>query len=107
MHTLATWLTATISIQGFLIPHWAIVSIVALITAEYFLGRSKNPRLRSIAGSVMSLISFIIKKTHVTDIPKVGPAIEKVLDFVAPPPVTNCTRCGGTGIEPVAPTKND
>lgn len=106
MTILITWLKATATIAGFAVPHWTFLALAGCAIAEYALGRSKNPRLRSLAAVVMNGISWIVKKTRVTDIPKIGDAIKAVLDFVAPPPVTVCKCCSGTGIESGVPANN-
>lgn len=103
MVTIIAWLKATITIAGLTVPHWAFIAFFAGVILEYALGRSKNPRLRSIAAAVMNALVWGVKKTHVTDIPKIGTAVQAILDFVAPPPVTICKVCGGTGIESGVP----
>lgn len=98
------WLKASATIFGMAIPHWGILLFIVGAAAEFALGRSKNPKYRSLAGSVFSLLKKLCQFLHVDSLP----IVSQILDFVSPPKTTFCPTCKGTGIapEPEKPTVN-
>ena len=65
---------------------WALLTLLAL--AEYALGRSKNPRLRSLASAIATALDKLAIAMRVAMIPIVGPVIVTALNSLsaAPPP---------------------
>ncbi len=96
------WLKATVSLFGLAIPHYAILLFVVGSIAEFALGRSKNPKFRSLAGTIFSLLKKLCQAMHVSEVP----VIKQILDFISPPHTSFCPTCKGTGLAP-EPTPNE
>ena len=87
------WLHA-VSVFGF--PRYVVLLVLAGFLVEGVLGRSKNPRFRSLASSVGTLLIFIVRPALVR-VPALGPVISGVIDVLVPPAGTPCPACNGKG----------
>lgn len=65
------------------VPHWAGVAVLAMAVVERFLGRSKNPRIRSIMALVAHGMSWVLMTTRIGRIPVLGTTVVKVLELIA------------------------
>lgn len=92
------WLKASATLFGIAIPHWGILLFLVGAAAEFALGRSKNPKYRSLAGSVFSLLKKLCQFLHVDNIS----IVSQILDFVSPPHANFCPTCKGTGLAPTS-----
>jgi hypothetical protein len=108
------WLKAP-SILG--LPRWGIGLFVLGFLVEYLLGRSKNPRFRSIAVSLANFLKLVITGSGLSRIPGLGGVLVSVLNAIAPSGEL-CKVCGGDGYvheedkpkepaAPVAPSEAD
>jgi hypothetical protein len=59
---------------------WAGLTAMAIV--ELFLGRSKNPQLRSVASAIALAIQKTLEVTKISSIPVVGPLVVNVLKTV-------------------------
>lgn len=87
------WLHAS-SVFGF--PRYVVLLVLAGFVVEGLLGRSKNPRFRSLASSVGTLLLFIMRPVFVR-VPVLGPVISGVIEVLTPPAGTPCPACNGKG----------
>lgn len=79
MSAIAAWL----KVSQFGAPRflWAALTMLALV--EWALGRSKNPRARSLAAAVATVLRFLVVKTRLSLVPVVGPLLVAALEYVA------------------------
>ncbi len=64
-------------------PVWLWVALVVLAFVEWLLGRSKNPRARSLAAMVANALRVVFTRLRVKSIPVVGPLVIGVFEFVS------------------------
>jgi hypothetical protein len=88
------WFKASVSLFGVSVPHYAIILFVVGAIAEFALGRSKNPKFRSLAGTIFSLLKKLCQAVHVDKLP----IVNQLLDFISPPHHLFCPTCKGTGL---------
>jgi hypothetical protein len=82
--TIVAWFKASSVIFGVSIAHWICVVFVSGALVEYALGRSKNPKYRSIAQTLFTGLNKLCVFAHVDQLP----IIKQILGFIAPPDET-------------------
>ena len=84
--SLATVLTATHEWlkheSWFALPRYVWALLTGLAVVENLLGRSKNPRLRSLFAAGATAIAWLLAKTRIAAIPVAGPLIVSVLGAI-------------------------
>jgi hypothetical protein len=81
------------------LPRGTWVMLALLMAAEWALGRSRDPRLRSLAASVAAAVGKLLALARVDAIPVAGPLVLALFRFAsgapAPAPAPNPTNPGG------------
>lgn len=80
MQHVVQWLK---DLSGWGIPHWTLVLIGVIVVAEWALGRSSNPSLRSIAAVLATLLRFLVVRSRLSLIPLIGPLLVYVLEAIS------------------------
>lgn len=76
-----TWFKATSLFFGVAVAHWVLIFFGVGAVVEFLLGRSKNPKYRSLAGSVFTGLGKLCVFAHIDQLP----VIKQVLGFLTPP----------------------
>lgn len=63
----------------FALPRYVWILLLALAGVENLLGRSKNPRVRSLFAAGATALNWFVEKTRIAAIPVAGPIIVNVL----------------------------
>jgi hypothetical protein len=80
MHAIVEWF----KIGSYLgVPRWVFGALTLMAILEWGLGRSKDPRARSLAAMVANVLRFLIIKSKLAMIPVVGGLLVMFLEFVA------------------------
>lgn len=81
MTSVIAWLKATSIFIGVPVANWVYLFFGIGAIVEYVLGRSKNPKLRSLAGVVFTGLEKLCKFAHVDQFP----IIKQILEILTPP----------------------
>lgn len=81
MTSVIAWLKSTTLFIGVPVAHWVYIFFGVGAIIEYALGRSKNPKLRSLAGVIFAGLEKLCKFAHVDQLP----VIKQILGFLTPP----------------------
>jgi len=65
------------------VPHWFLIVAGLFAVAEWLLGRSKNPQLRSVAAVIAKGMSVLVQRLYIVKIPVVGALLVNVLEAIA------------------------
>lgn len=79
MQHVVSWLSA--STVG--VPRWTLALLAAMSVAEWVLGRSRDPRLRSVAAVFATLLHFLVVRSGLARIKLAGPVIVYVLESIS------------------------
>jgi hypothetical protein len=63
----------------FAMPRYVWALLTGLAVLENLLGRSKNPRLRSVFAAIAAALNWFLEKTRIASIPVAGPIIVNIL----------------------------
>jgi hypothetical protein len=89
------------------LPAWGWMLIVVVIAVEGRLGRSKNPKFRSIADASHSFLGVLLKPT-IGRVPGLGPLVVAILDALDPTPDETALAVAPVPAEtPAAPTSEE
>lgn len=75
------WFKATSLFFGVAVAHWVLIFFGVGAVVEFLLGRSKNPKYRSLAGTVFTGLGKLCAFAHIDQLP----VVKHVLDFLTPP----------------------
>jgi hypothetical protein len=75
------WLKATSLFFGVPVAHWVFIFFGLGAIVEFILGRSKNPKYRSLAGTLFSWLGKLCAFAHIDQLP----VVKQVLAFLSPP----------------------
>jgi hypothetical protein len=86
MHAIWLWLWLWLYTGSWFGLHriaWLLIT--AGLAADWLLGRSTNPRLRSVAGALSQLLFKVLTALHLDAIPIFGPLIVSIFNAIATP----------------------
>lgn len=79
------------------VPHWALVAFGVFVVLERFLGRSKNPQVRSFLAAAAMGVRKILEITRVGKIPVLGVTLMMLLEIVSGADIDGDGRVGDPG----------
>lgn len=80
MHAIVDWFRLG---SYFGVPRWVFAALTLMAVIEWALGRSKDPRARSLAAMIANVLRFLVVKSKLGMIPVVGGLLVTILEFVA------------------------
>lgn len=104
LHSLWLQAAAWLHVQSALgVSRLTVALTIVLMVVDWRLGRSADPRLRSIAASLAAFLKAFGQRLNLDRLPIIGQVFGQLMDFISVPPAPAAGPAGPLPVSPIGP----